>query len=160
MGNRNSANVAIDRHGFRGKAPDGIQSVQGWPHPNRDDWEGARERVSSCVWVEGKPLSGPQIACCAPGVMPNYTFPVRWAKTPKLPLPAPPNTFFAEQRQNHNIVSLPLGEADLSPLADLPPLHRDPFDRVLICQALVHGLTLVTVDTEVRAYPVALLTEM
>jgi PIN domain nuclease of toxin-antitoxin system len=36
-------------------------------------------------------------------------------------------------------------------------LHRDPFDRLLIAQALQHGLTLVAVDDAVRAYPVPLL---
>jgi PIN domain nuclease of toxin-antitoxin system len=43
-------------------------------------------------------------------------------------------------------------------LAGLPALHRDPFDRLLIAQALQHGLTLVTVDSEVLAYPVPRLT--
>jgi PIN domain nuclease of toxin-antitoxin system len=42
-------------------------------------------------------------------------------------------------------------------LATLPSLHRDPFDRILIAQALQHGLTLVTVDDAIRAYPVPLL---
>ena len=42
-------------------------------------------------------------------------------------------------------------------LATLPPLHRDPFDRMLIAQALQHGMKLVTVDDAVRAYPVPLL---
>ena len=42
-------------------------------------------------------------------------------------------------------------------LAQLPSLHRDPFDRILITQALQHGLTLVTVDELVRAYSVATL---
>lgn len=38
--------------------------------------------------------------------------------------------------------------------ADLPPLHRDPFDRMLVAQALVEGLVLVTRDPLVRQYPV------
>ena len=40
-------------------------------------------------------------------------------------------------------------------LAELPPLHRDPFDRLLVAQALVEGLTLVTRDAQLVAYPVA-----
>jgi PIN domain nuclease of toxin-antitoxin system len=36
----------------------------------------------------------------------------------------------------------------------LPPLHRDPFDRMLVAQALVEGLTLVTGDEQVAAYAV------
>lgn len=39
-------------------------------------------------------------------------------------------------------------------LAELPPLHRDPFDRILIAQALEEGLTLVTHDPAIRAYAV------
>ncbi len=35
----------------------------------------------------------------------------------------------------------------------LPPLHRDPFDRILIAQALVEGITLVTADLTVAQYP-------
>ena len=35
----------------------------------------------------------------------------------------------------------------------LPPLHRDPFDRLLLAQAMVEGLTLVTQDPLVRSYP-------
>ena len=38
--------------------------------------------------------------------------------------------------------------------ADLPPLHRNPFDRMLVAQALVEGLVLVTRDPLVRQYPV------
>jgi PIN domain nuclease of toxin-antitoxin system len=42
-------------------------------------------------------------------------------------------------------------------LAGLPHIHRDPFDRMLVCQALEHDLTLVTTDPVVRGYPVKLL---
>lgn len=42
-------------------------------------------------------------------------------------------------------------------LSELPPLHRDPFDRMLICQALHNGLTIATVDSAIRAYPVKVL---
>jgi PIN domain nuclease of toxin-antitoxin system len=42
-------------------------------------------------------------------------------------------------------------------LAELPPIHRDPFDRPLIAQAKQHKLTLMTVDQLFSAYPVQLL---
>lgn len=38
-------------------------------------------------------------------------------------------------------------------LAGLPPIHRDPFDRMLIAQAIVEGITLVTSDSIVAKYP-------
>lgn len=72
----------------------------------------------------------------------------------KLPLPLPPETYLPEQRDRHRIASLPLDEESVKRLAQLPLLHRDPFDRILICQALTHDLTLVTVDAAIRAYPV------
>jgi PIN domain nuclease of toxin-antitoxin system len=75
----------------------------------------------------------------------------------KLPLPAPPAEYLPQQREAHRIASLPVEEAALAHLAGLPALHRDPFDRILIAQALQHGLTLVSVDDAVRAYPVPLL---
>jgi PIN domain nuclease of toxin-antitoxin system len=37
----------------------------------------------------------------------------------------------------------------------LPPLHRDPVDRMLVAHAIHAGLTLVTADATIRAYPVA-----
>jgi PIN domain nuclease of toxin-antitoxin system len=42
-------------------------------------------------------------------------------------------------------------------LSELPLHHRDPFDRMLIAQALEDGLTLVTSDKQLSAYPVTLL---
>jgi PIN domain nuclease of toxin-antitoxin system len=38
-------------------------------------------------------------------------------------------------------------------IASLPPLHRDPFDRMLVAQAIVEGLTLVTADPALAKYP-------
>jgi PIN domain nuclease of toxin-antitoxin system len=72
----------------------------------------------------------------------------------KLPLPEHPETYLPKQRDLHQILSLDLDESTVIQLAKLPPLHRDPFDRMLICQALQNGLTIATVDAAVRAYPV------
>src|SRR5688572_15250497 len=74
--------------------------------------------------------------------------------TGKLPLPAPPEVFLPTQREVHRIASLAIDEGAMPYLAGLPPLHRDPFDRLLVAQALQHGLTLATADPIVRAYPV------
>ena len=38
-------------------------------------------------------------------------------------------------------------------LDTLPPLHKDPFDRILIAQATVEGITLLTADSTVAQYP-------
>lgn len=71
----------------------------------------------------------------------------------KLPLPEAAATYLPRQRERHQIASLLIDEASAARLASLPPLHRDPFDRILLCQALTNNLTLVTEDTAVRAYP-------
>lgn len=75
----------------------------------------------------------------------------------RLPLPESPEVYLPIQRQRHQISSLSLDEASVSQLAGLPSIHRDPFDRMLICQALEHGLTIVTVDNAIRGYPVPIL---
>lgn len=75
----------------------------------------------------------------------------------RLPLPKPPAVFIPEQRALSRIQSLPLDEASATHLQQLPPHHSDPFDRMLICQALTHDLTFVSVDAAVQKYPVKLL---
>lgn len=73
----------------------------------------------------------------------------------RLPLAEPPAEWVPRQRQQHRIEPLALGEAATLQLSKLPDLHRDPFDRMLICQAAIHGLLLVTPDALIRQYPVA-----
>jgi PIN domain nuclease of toxin-antitoxin system len=75
----------------------------------------------------------------------------------KLPLPEPADRYIREQREKHQIGSLPLEEAALGSLLRLPMHHRDPFDRMLICQALHHDLHIVTVDQEFSRYAVKVL---
>ena len=72
----------------------------------------------------------------------------------KLSLPAPPHLFVPEAQDRLGIRSLPLEETSVLHLARLPAIHRDPFDRMLICQAIEHGLCLATPDPVVRQYPV------
>lgn len=71
----------------------------------------------------------------------------------KLPLPGPPAEYLPRQRELYQIATLPVEGVVLGKLANLPPLHRDPFDRILIAQALHHDLTILTVDDAVKAYP-------
>ena len=56
------------------------------------------------------------------------------------------------QRERHLISSLPLDESSVANLVKLPPIHRDPFDRMLVCQAMQHDLPIVTVDDAICAY--------
>lgn len=75
----------------------------------------------------------------------------------KLTLPQPPAQFIPRQRESHLISSLALDETAVAKLSGLPALHRDPFDRMLVCQAQAHGLTLASSDPLIRQYAVTLL---
>ncbi|CAK0744024.1 Type II toxin-antitoxin system VapC family toxin [Gammaproteobacteria bacterium] len=73
----------------------------------------------------------------------------------RLPLADPPTIYIPRERERHNITSLELAEQDVLELEHLPPIHQDPFDRMLICQARTRSLVLLTPDQAIRAYPVA-----
>ena len=73
----------------------------------------------------------------------------------RLPLPRPPSALVPAERQRHQIQPLSLDEAAALFCARLPELHKDPFDRMLVCQAIVGGLTLLTPDPLITQYPVA-----
>lgn len=72
----------------------------------------------------------------------------------KLPLPNSADLFIVTQRKLRGVEALPLNEEAALQVAKLPRLHRDPFDRMLICQAIVHGLTILTPDPQISKYPV------
>src|ERR1039458_7579366 len=57
----------------------------------------------------------------------------------RLPFPHPPAQFTPPQREKHLIAPLALDEAAVAKLGGLPVLPRDPFDRMLVCQAQAHG---------------------
>ena len=71
----------------------------------------------------------------------------------RLPLPEPPERFVPAMRDHHGIESLAIDEESVLQTTRLPALHRDPFDRLLVCQAIVHGMTLLTPDPLVTQYP-------
>ncbi len=75
----------------------------------------------------------------------------------KLPLPSEPQAFVSQQCREHLIDYLTLDEKAVFQLNRLPILHRDPFDRMLICQAMAHDLVILTSDSLISQYPVATL---
>lgn len=58
------------------------------------------------------------------------------------------------QLRRMRFATLPVTLEDVLAVRDLPLLHRDPFDRMLIVQASNHGLTLVTNDVQIEQYDV------
>jgi PIN domain nuclease of toxin-antitoxin system len=72
----------------------------------------------------------------------------------KLPLPMPPMEFVPKFRSMHGILELPLYEEAVLNLTRLPGTHKDPFDRMLICQAIAHSMALLSPDPLITQYPV------
>ncbi len=72
----------------------------------------------------------------------------------KLPLPEPPKHFIPARLLRDGIISLAVQHHHAISVADLPDHHRDPFDRLLIAQAIVENMTLFTADRRIRAYEV------
>ncbi|HEX4179288.1 MAG TPA: type II toxin-antitoxin system VapC family toxin [Caulobacteraceae bacterium] len=74
----------------------------------------------------------------------------------KLPLPAPFDTDFGAALKTllrrSDVELLPLEAPVIDHLRTLPLHHRDPFDRLIIAQALTRGLTLATRDRAFFAY--------
>lgn len=65
-----------------------------------------------------------------------------------------PAAFIDEQLKANDFGVLPIHLRHALTVADLPDLHRDPFDRMLVAQALSEAIPIVTGDRQVAAYPV------
>lgn len=72
----------------------------------------------------------------------------------RLRLPEPPHLYVPSRREAYGIEALALGEESALRVARLAPLHNDPFDRMLVCQAIVHGMAIVTPDEQIAQYAV------
>ena len=72
----------------------------------------------------------------------------------KLSLPEPPDRLIPTERELRGILAFALDEESALQVIRLPPLHRDPFDRMLISQSIAHGLAIVTPDPSIHQYPV------
>ena len=70
----------------------------------------------------------------------------------KLPLPEPPCIFIPQRLVRDGIKPLAVEHVHACRAADLPDLHQDPFDRLLIAQAKSEGLVLITADHQLTGY--------
>ncbi len=75
----------------------------------------------------------------------------------KLTLALPLADLIANQQETNRIQVLPVSLAHVLALDSLPPLHRDPFDRLLITQAIAEDAALVSRDPVFSNYPVNIL---
>ena len=72
----------------------------------------------------------------------------------RLRLPEPPASYFEGLIRDARFEVLPVEQRHVAALQELPGIHDDPFDRMLVAQALVDDLDLVSGDERIRRYPV------
>lgn len=75
----------------------------------------------------------------------------------KISLPEPPRAWVEAQRLTWRITTLPIERTHLYRVTELPTHHRDPFDRLLVAQAIEAGLSIATPDPWIARYPVAVM---
>lgn len=71
----------------------------------------------------------------------------------KLVIPADPVVWFPARVRSLGFQSLAITAEHALAIVSLPEIHRDPFDRVMIAQAQIEGLHLVTRDPLIQKYP-------
>ena len=72
----------------------------------------------------------------------------------RMPFPEAPEQFLPHEIEKNRIESLPIIDAHAFRAAQLPHHHRDPFDRMLIAQAQVESLALLSNDRQLNHYDV------
>lgn len=71
----------------------------------------------------------------------------------KLSIPEPPESYLAKRLSKLGAKPLTILASHVLRAAALPPIHKDPFDRLLIAQAQIEGATVVTADKTFPDYP-------
>jgi len=110
--------------------------------------------------TEDPKLSGPaQRTIAAGGNEPLLSAACVWeivikVSVGRLPIPAPLDSFIPEQLSINRIALLPIELRNLFEIARLPLHHRDPFDRLLIAQALVESIPIISADPAFDQYPI------
>lgn len=70
----------------------------------------------------------------------------------RLPLPKKPDLYLPQIREKSGIAALAFDEESALHTSRLPGLHGDPFDRMIVAQAIVHGMTILTPDDTIGQY--------
>ena len=66
-----------------------------------------------------------------------------------------PEEYVSVQRRLHRVEAFPINEESTLQVGKLPNLHRDAFDRLIVAQAIVEDLAIVTPDRLIGMYPVS-----
>ncbi len=79
---------------------------------------------------------------------------IKWSSK-KLHLPTTPRIWIEEQTKIWDLSTIAINREHIYRSTELAPLHQDPFDRILIGQALSLGLNILSPDEYIIAYPVS-----
>jgi PIN domain nuclease of toxin-antitoxin system len=123
--------------------------------------------LDSCtfVWLAGKPERLSEVAAAAldhAASLLHISHASLWEialkyRAGKLHLPKPPREWWAEQIRRWRVVEISLTAEVLLRSTELPSHHKDPFDRVILAEAQMDGMTVVSPDALFSAYGVPLL---
>jgi len=75
----------------------------------------------------------------------------------KLSLPLPATDYLHRQMEKNRVHAMTIRVSHMVELEKLPPLHRDPFDRLLVAQARAERMPILTADPAIRNYDVDVL---
>jgi PIN domain nuclease of toxin-antitoxin system len=75
----------------------------------------------------------------------------------RLALPDKPGKYVADRLALHRIQALPIQLSHALRVYELPEIHRDPFDRLLVVQSQMEGMPILTGDETIRRYPVEII---
>jgi PIN domain nuclease of toxin-antitoxin system len=86
----------------------------------------------------------------------SWEIAIKWSLG-MLPLPEPPGTYIPSRMRHDAVDALPITHVHTLQVATLPHHHGDPFDRLLIAQAQLEGIPIVTADRQIPLYDVEVL---
>lgn len=72
----------------------------------------------------------------------------------RLKLPEDPDQYVGNRMAHYEIQALPVQVSHALYVCNLPPIHQDPFDRLLIAQSVLEDLPILTSDLEIKKYEV------
>jgi len=70
----------------------------------------------------------------------------------KLKLPERPSNYVIKKMKEYSIEELPVRIVHSSFVSELPEIHKDPFDRLLIAQSIIEKIPLITDDSTIKQY--------
>lgn len=73
--------------------------------------------------------------------------------TGKLSMSREPLDWYEHLLENHQLSEHGITRVDIATAAALPPIHKDPFDRLIIATAITQNLTIITSDRTIPTYP-------